>query len=113
MKKMIFFASFFVLLCRQWVVAHPPEAVTIHYESETHILSIVVKHDTPNVEKHYIDEIKIERNGAELIVQEIAFQMNSDKQEAQYLITDLREGDELKITAHCNVYGKKTEVFRL
>lgn len=102
-----------LVLAAQIVFSHPPKKITADYDQATHILKIVVEHDTPDGEKHHINKIQIEKNGQEMLLQKIAFQFDLNEQKAIYFISDVKEGDEFKITAHCNVYGKKTEILKI
>ena len=111
MKRFILFLV--LAIATQMVYSHPPKKITTDFDKNTSILKIIIEHDTPNGEKHHIDEIKIERNGQELLLQKISNQVDLKEQKAIYFISDIKQGDELKITAHCNVYGKKTETLKI
>jgi desulfoferrodoxin (superoxide reductase-like protein) len=90
-----------------YVSAHPPSATAISFDLESHTLTVTVDHAVKDASKHYVDKIVVELNGDTIIEQKFAAQLDGRIQEAFYLIADAEVGDEITVTAQCNVAGKK------
>lgn len=87
--------------------AHPPKDVTLNFNTEDHVLTVAVAHSVNNRAKHFIYRIVVELNGQEIIQQNFKSQTSDEGQEVQYVIVDAKEGDEIAVTAFCNISGKK------
>ena len=104
MKRSIL--TIILLIAAITIFAHPPISFKIIY-NET-MLSIGIRHEVDNASKHHIDKLSIEHEGEILIMQKFNGQTSKEMQEAIYKIDGLEEGDKIKITAHCNIAGKKS-----
>jgi len=87
--------------------AHPPKNVTLEYDYDTKILSVVVQHSVNNISKHHINKVVVEVNGKKQIEQTFTRQMDAEQHEVLYKIIDVDEGDKLTVTGYCNISGKK------
>ena len=90
-----------------YVSAHPPSAPDISFDLQSHTLTVTVNHAVKDASKHYIDKIEVELNGDKIIEQKFAAQLDGRTQKAFYLVADAEVGDEIKVTAECNIAGKK------
>ena len=88
--------------------AHRPSDVTLHYDSNSHLLSVTITHSVSNPQKHYIKQITITKNGKPLETYE--YESQSDPSSFTYTYTiKAKEGDTLKVKAKCNYFGSKTK----
>jgi hypothetical protein len=106
-----FIAAIFLTAMLSPVFAHPPSNIVASFDSTKKELKVFVYHDVKDQFKHYIGNIYIERNGNKIIEQNFSSQIDLTQQIAVYTIIDIRPGDELVITAVCNISGKKTVKF--
>lgn len=97
----------------QMVAAHPPSKIILDFNSETHILKVAVNHSVDDTLKHFINMLSVKLNGNEIANQKFLTQFVSADQDAQFLIHDAKPGDEIEVTASCNIFGKKTEKIKL
>jgi desulfoferrodoxin (superoxide reductase-like protein) len=100
-------AAMLILGSAASVSAHPPDAVDAAFDLESHVLTVEVEHGTRDAAKHYIDKIEVELNGDKIIEQKFGAQIDGHLQRAIYMIADAAIDDEIKVTAHCNISGKK------
>jgi hypothetical protein len=89
------------------VFGHPPKKVDGEFDLESHLLKVVVSHDSKDAVKHFINEIEVKLNGKEIIEQEFGSQQDRSVQEVVYKIIDAKAGDKIEIVAGCNISGKK------
>ncbi|MBN1783194.1 hypothetical protein JW948_18810 [bacterium] len=114
MKKVIwiFAAAALLLHTARPAEAHPPSNMTFSWDPKTGILQIDMHHPTPDVLKHIISEVVIEQNGLEIVRQEFKFQVTAESHKVLTLLTgSTKPGDTIRVTAKCNVFGKRTESF--
>lgn len=101
-------ASWCMFMLAEVCVAHPPDEVSLEFNAETAMLKVEVRHSVNKVAQHFIDKVVIVLNGEEIIEQKFTVQGSKEIQEACYTIPGIKNGDELKVTAYCNISGKKT-----
>lgn len=87
---------------------HPPDGVTAKFDTGELLLTVNVMHGVKDEAKHYVDEIEVEVNGKKMIEQKFGRQTDMKVQEAVYRIIDAKVGDKIKVTAACNITGKKS-----
>jgi len=92
---------------------HPPSEVTARFETDDLLLTVTVMHGVRDAAKHYIEEIEVELNGKKMIEQKFRSQGDGKVQEAIYRLIDAKVGNEIKITAGCNISGRKNVVIRV
>jgi len=107
-----FFCLSFLLLALA-AHTHEPSDMTIKYSAISGDLSIIVYHKVNSTSVHYINnmEIYLNRQGLELedrllITQKFFSQPIRNEQRAKFLVRDLNPGDELRVVAYCNLFGK-------
>ncbi len=88
--------------------SHPPESIIAEYDTTTKILQVTVNHLVKNPANHYINKIEIELNREQIIEQKNKKQVDNSFQQYTYTITDAEIDDTLKVTAYCNISGKKS-----
>jgi len=88
--------------------AHRPSDVTLHYDSNSQILSVTITHSVSNPQKHYIKKITVTKNGKPLETYEYENQPDSSSFTYTYKV-QAKEGDTLKVKAKCNYFGSKTK----
>ncbi len=96
-----------VLLLSGAASGHGPSGVEASFDVETHILQIRVFHAVRDAGQHYVNKITVELNGKKIIEQHFKSQVDKEHQEALFMIRDAEIGDEVEITAGCNISGKK------
>ena len=106
MKRLILFMILFAIFSIP-TLAHPPNKIEVRTDLDNHIVKITAWHLTPKPEKHFINEIEIKLNDEKIITQEFLIQMDKEKQEVNYVIPSMKEGDQITITVKCSVFGKK------
>ncbi len=111
MKKIII--SGFLLSAVLFVFAHAPRTVNLTYNNTDNTLQIEAIHEVRNVERHYIDEIKIYVNGAEKKIVTFEWQSDSEKEEYSYKIGNLKKGDIVKVDVSCNRIGSKSAELKI
>jgi hypothetical protein len=94
-------------------LAHTPKSVEAEFDIDKQILTVTVFHDVKDAAKHFVDEISIELNGEKIIEQNILAQENLEKQTVVYRITDAGVGDQIEISAACNISGKKKVTIKI
>ena len=87
---------------------HPPSAVTARFDTDESLLTVNVMHSVRDAAKHFVDEIEVEINGKKMIEQKFARQTDMGMQEVVYRVIDAKVGDKIKVTAGCNISGKKS-----
>jgi hypothetical protein len=88
--------------------SHPPSGVTARFDTDEHLLTVTVMHSVKDAAKHYVDEIEVDLNGKQMIKQQFNRQTDMKVQEVVYTVIDARVGDKIKVTADCNISGKKS-----
>lgn len=93
--------------------AHPPAQVNVKFDPETKLLTVESVHPTPDVIKHNISEIEIKLNGNDFMKQEFMAQSDSQVHRAVFFLYNIKQGDEITVISHCNVFGKKKVAFKI
>jgi desulfoferrodoxin (superoxide reductase-like protein) len=88
--------------------AHPPTRMDLNYDDSSGILTITAQHPTQDVMKHFINRVEVQFRGKRIVIEEFTFQFNAEFHQAVCLLYGVRPGDEIQVTAQCNVFGKKT-----
>ena len=98
------------LICMMLSVAHAhaPSGLVLEYDVEEHLLTVMVMHSVAKINNHYINKIEVALNGDKIITQQIDSQSSPESQDVQYIIVDAEIGDEINVTAHCNIIGIKS-----
>ena len=109
--KTLWFTVLLLLVIFQTAAAHPPSKIILDFNAETHILKVAISHSVKDTAKHFINTLSV--NGNEIVDQNFLTQFDAADQEAQFLIHDAKPGDEIEVTASCNIFGKKTEKIKL
>ncbi|HTY45406.1 MAG TPA: hypothetical protein VMD52_05410 [Patescibacteria group bacterium] len=98
-------AVFLIALCSV-AYAHPPQDITITYDTKTKMLTAVILHNVSNPANHYIAKVDVGRNGREIIEHHISRQDNNATQTVTYFIPDAAPGDTLSVEGYCSISGK-------
>jgi hypothetical protein len=106
-RFIILFLMVLVLIPVSHVFGHPPQGVTLEFDSTEHLLKITVTHDVKDLTKHYVDRVVVKLNDHEIIDQTLKSQVDSETQVVVYKIIDAQPGDEIVATAGCNISGRK------
>lgn len=98
----------FVILTSNVTLAHPPSQILVTFNPETALLDIRILHGVREPRgDHYISEVRVFRNGEELILQRFLSQSSAQEQRAQYTVVDAEKGNVLEIYALCNKFGDR------
>ena len=89
------------------VSAHGPSSVSLEFNEETNQLTVSITHSVTNQNSHYIYQVKLDKNDAELMTQTYTSQPTMNSFSYTYSVT-AETGDVLKATATCNQGGSKT-----
>jgi len=89
------------------LLAHAPKSVELEYDSDAHILNVLITHNVNNASQHYIYKVVVDLNGKKIIEQTFKRQEDNDMHELIYRIIEAQEGDKISVTAFCNISGKK------
>ena len=85
--------------------AHPPKDIAVAYDAGTATLTVTIEHSVKDVAKHYIDEIRILKGGAELAKAKPSKQTNKEQEIFTVNLPGLKSGDVLTVEAKCNIFG--------
>lgn len=107
MRLIVFFSMLTAVIC----FAHPPAALEFAYDPDSSILHVTIGHRVNDAAKHYVRKLVVELDGKEIIVQTFRRQDDGGTQRVMYRVIDVHEGDRVKVTAYCNISGRKSEVF--
>jgi len=89
-------------------MAHPPIDMNLDYNLDESILSVTIIHETPAPTVHYVNRVLIKLNDETIIDEEYDSQPTSSEFNYEYeLIAE--SGDEIKVTAYCNIQGSITK----
>lgn len=86
---------------------HAPKEVNLKFELDEKLLEVRVQHQVNDAAKHFVSKVTVELNGKRIVEQMLAAQENMKDQVLVYRITDARVGDNITVTADCNISGKK------
>ena len=98
---------FTIVLVVSAASAHPPKDVKIEFDQGSKMLMVTAYHDTKDATKHFVGVIEVDLNGEKVIEQKFKSQIGTDAQKAHYWVNDAKIGDEISVTATCNIAGKK------
>ncbi len=103
---MLFFLSL-VLVPTGLASGHPPDRIELVFNTTENVLQVTVHHNVKDLGKHYVDQIVVELDGEKIIEQKCKSQSDSKFQMVEYRIIDAEPGDEILVTAGCNISGRK------
>ncbi len=104
MKPMVIIASL-VLVTVLGAKADPPQKVNLTYKEGK--LNVEVIHKVSNPQTHYIKQIIINVDGADVKTISPGSQTSKDSQ-VEEIALDLKKGSKVKVTAQCSKFGTKT-----
>jgi len=90
------------------VSAHAPESMELSYDHENRNLTVTITHTTPLSETHYVESVEVFRNNISIIRETYTSQPEL-RTFTLYFDVFAEDGDIIKVTAVCNVYGSLTE----
>lgn len=108
MTKRILFSALAFMAISISVMAHAPKKIILEYNKETKTLSVDIIHKVKDVSTHYISDIIIYVNDIEVKTASLEKQAEKENEVAEYQLEDIKEGDEIKLVAKCNKFGKKS-----
>jgi len=86
--------------------AHPPKDVALSYDAPSKALSVKVAHSSFFPSRHYVKNVVISLNGKTVRSEPYTSQPAGDTYTYTYTV-EASPGDELSVTAICNVFGSK------
>ena len=101
------FLAMMILIQGTPVNAHTPGPMNLTYDFVSQELTIVVTHDVPDVNSHYIIQVNVERNSVDFLTRDYTSQNTTSQMSAIYSIPAVH-GDVLEVTAICSVSGSVT-----
>ena len=87
-----------------FAVAHPPQDIELMYDFESDELTVTLTHNSPVPTLHYINQIVVKRNDEVVITQDYDSQPTTSEFTYTYTV-EADTGDELEVTARCNING--------
>ncbi|MCD4780821.1 MAG: hypothetical protein K8S27_09795 [Candidatus Omnitrophica bacterium] len=112
MKKQVWFITGLIILCStSMATAHPPTAISIN-DTNGSMLIIDVEHPVGGDKDHFINSIKIYKNG-ELIITQVTSQQETQNLTLTYRVPSLKVGDIIKVEAKCNIAGSLEAEYRI
>jgi len=90
------------------VMAHGPKKILLSFDKDTQTLTADIQHKVKNIESHYISEVIVFVNDKE--VKTVSYEKQSEKlnELVEIPLENIKEGDEIKLSAKCNKFGKKS-----
>ena len=113
MCRIVLLACAIALAISGAVYAHAPKSVEAEFDIDKQILSVTVFHDVKDASKHFVDEVDVQLNGDDIIEQKLSAQESLEKIMLVYRITDAGVGDEIEVSAECNISGKKKATVKI
>ena len=96
-----------ILLLPAPSAAHPPTEITLSYDRTGHMLTVLITHETPLPEAHYIVKVEIKKN--DTIVSTSLYESQPDPKTFSYTYpVDANTDSVVVVTATCNISGEKT-----
>ena len=86
--------------------AHPPSDIEASYDKDKNVLTINITHPVRNPEKHFVDNVKISKNGGIISDETFTSQTTNNVQSIEIESLNLKSGDEITVEAECNIHGK-------
>jgi|GEM_PF-494788 len=93
-------------------LAHPPSKMELSYDGGNRILQVKVAHRVGNPSSHYVESIKISKNGE--LVLEKDYDKQENRSESIYEFDlEANNGDSIKVEAECNRFGKISKSLKI
>lgn len=102
-----------ILIIATCAFSHAPNKVEAEFDLDDQLLTVEVSHQVTDAAKHFVNKISIELNGEGIIEQKFFAQEDLKKQTVIYRIADAAPGDEIKVTAGCNISGRKKTTLKI
>jgi len=93
--------------------AHPPSDIEASYDKDKNVLSISIIHPVRNPEKHFVDNVKVLKNGNIISDETFTSQTTNNVQSIEIESLNLQSGDEIIIESECNIHGKIKKLIAL
>ncbi len=100
---------FALMMISVGIFATSPQKIELKFDKNTGVLEVTIKHKSKDVEKHYIDEVIVEVNDEEVAVKTMEEQSDSVIEKLEFTLKNIKKGDEIKVIAKCNKFGRKSE----
>lgn len=110
-RMLLFCFSFLVvviLIQGTPVNAHTPSSMNLSYDFASQELTIVVTHNVPDVNSHYIIQVNVEKNSIDFLTRDYTSQNTTSQMSAIYSIPAVH-GDLLEVSAICSISGSVTD----
>jgi desulfoferrodoxin (superoxide reductase-like protein) len=93
--------------------AHSPSNIIVEYNKEKKELDISIEHAVYDPKTHYIKNVTILKNNRKIIADDFKEQQNKSEQVLQYIIRNLKKGDNITVKADCSVHGSVSETITI
>lgn len=99
-----------LFLCALALAAHPPRSLELRYDAGSSELRVTIRHRVNDPERHFIARIEVVRGKELLAERNFERQQTAEGQEEVFLLLDtpLTRGEEVRVTATCNIAGKRS-----
>ncbi len=110
--KALFCALLLTVLCVP-AFAHPAEKVLLKWEADTETLDVLAAHPVSNPARHFIVSIIVTVNGAKAAEKTYTAQANPTGAHERFVLSGMKAGAVIEVTARCNVSGTLKEKITL
>ena len=100
------------LLISSNTIAHAPSSMELEYNFYTQKLNVTISHAVAEPDAHYVESVEILKNDVEFLTTDYANQPSSSTFTYTYDVAAV-DGDDLEVTAICNIAGSITEAIRI
>lgn len=103
----------FVLLAAGMAPATSPSRILLSYNDSARVLTVVARHPTLSPLTHHVALMSVQLNDSLVAEQRFTGQTSNQEQAARFAIPEARAGDQVRVTAVCNLFGRRTEALVL
>ena len=104
--RILLLFGFVLLLTLQpaTVSAHAPSSMSVSYDFSAQVLSVDIAHTVSDVNTHYIEQVRIEKNSVEVLTRTYTSQNTTSSFSATYALP-ADHGDVFSVRADCVISG--------
>ncbi len=88
-------------------LAHAPDSIEAKFDDKKLQIPVRVHHPVSTVKGHYISKIILMKDGKVIDTKIFTEQADKDYQDCVFNVPGLKDGDEVKVEAYCNISGFK------
>lgn len=89
--------------------AHPPTAIDLSYNEGQGQLEVLVQHPVNDPKDHYINQVVVMKNGAQVATKSFTSQTSHRNQTMPPFTFAAAKGDVIEVSATCNEFGTRKQ----